>query len=91
MKNYKELERDHISPKINITSSVRGELIGKLLTSLNITSEGYLLSNPWSYSLHGGPNHCFFMGDLKKDKFSKIAGRSLSEIFLNQTKRNLLI
>lgn len=90
VRNYKELEIKYGFPRVKLTSSVRGELIGKILTSLNITPEGDLISNPWSYSLNGKSNPSFFMGDLKKDAFSKIAGSSLYEIFLNQIKRNLL-
>jgi len=52
---YRKLENRYILPKVKITPSVRGELLGKVLTSLNITNQGLLLSNPWVYNLGGEP------------------------------------
>ncbi len=89
IKSYKKLESIYRKPKIRLTPSLRGEFIEKTITSLNITNEGLLLSNPWSYDKKGKPLQKYILGDLTKSKLSEITGAKAYEIFFTQLKRNI--
>jgi MoaA/NifB/PqqE/SkfB family radical SAM enzyme len=86
---YRQLEKEYGTPKIRITPSVKGKFLGKVLTSLNISNNGLLLSNPWSYTAGGAPEDYAVLGDLTNEKFSNIAGRNVYQRFLIQLRRNL--
>lgn len=90
LKIYKNLEINYGSPKIKINPSIKGELIGKIFTSLNITNQGLLLSNPWSYDSKGKPEKYCILGNLTKDKLSKLAGANIYQRFFTQLKKNIL-
>ncbi|MDP1729433.1 MAG: radical SAM protein [archaeon] len=90
IREYKRFEKEYKTPIIKISPSLRGNLIGKIFTSLNITSQGLILTNPWAYDLLGEPKPNFILGDIKLEKLSKIAGRSTYQRFLTQLKRNIL-
>lgn len=90
LKIYRNLETKYKNPKIKIIPSIKGELIGKIFTSLNITNQGLLLSNPWSYNSKGKPKEYCILGDLTKDKFSKLSGRNIYQRFFTQLRRNIL-
>ncbi len=64
LKRYKNLEAKYGSPKIKITPSIKGESVGKIFTSLNISNQGLLLSNPWSYNSKGKPEEYCVLGNL---------------------------
>lgn len=89
LRTYKKLESSYGSPRIKTTPSIKGKLIGKILTSLNITNNGLLLSNPWSYDSHGRPNEKYVLGDLTSEKLSNLAGAKVYQRFLTQLKRNI--
>lgn len=89
LKYYRCLEREYGKPKIKITPSVKGNLLGRILTSLNISNNGLLLSNPWAYSLGGAPEDYCVLGNLTKEKFSDLAGRNVYQRFFIQLGRNL--
>lgn len=86
---YRQLEKEYGIPKIKITPSVKGKFLGKVLTSLNISNNGLLLSNPWSYTSGGIPEDYAVLGDLTKEKFLNLAGRNVYQRFLIQLRRNL--
>jgi MoaA/NifB/PqqE/SkfB family radical SAM enzyme len=86
---YRNLEKEYGKPKIKITPSVKWGILGKVLTSLNVSNNGLLLSNSWSYILGGMPEDYTVLGDLTKEKFSKLVGRNVYQRFLIQLKRNL--
>jgi MoaA/NifB/PqqE/SkfB family radical SAM enzyme len=86
---YRQLENEYGIPQIKITPSVKGKFLGRVLTSLNISNNGLLLSNPWSYTSGGMPEEYAVLGDLTKEKFSNIAGRNVYQRFLIQLRRNL--
>ncbi|MCK5149413.1 radical SAM protein [Candidatus Pacearchaeota archaeon] len=90
LKIYKNLEFNHKHPKIESAPSVKGILIGRALTSLNITNQGLLLSNPWSYNLEGKPEKYCILGDLTKNKLSELAGANIYQRFFTQLRRNIL-
>jgi len=90
LKIYKNLETKYEKPKIKITPSIKGELVGKIFTSLNISNQGLLLSNPWSYDSKGKPQEYCIFGDLTKDKLSKLAGTNIYQRFFTQLRRNIL-
>ena len=77
-------------PKIKITPSIKGELVGKIFTSLNISNQGLLLSNPWSYGSEGEPEEYCILGDLTKNKLSELAGTNIYQRFFTQFRRNIL-
>jgi len=87
---YKNLEDRYRTPKIKTLPFVRRNLIGGIFTSLNITNQGLLLSNPWSYDSKGRPEEYCILGDLKKDKLSKLAGANVYQRFFTQLRRNIL-
>lgn len=89
IKLYRKLESIYRKPKIKLTPSLRGDFIGNVATSLNITNEGLLLSNPWSYDKKGKPLQKYILGDLTESKLSEIAGEKVYEIFFTQLRRNL--
>jgi MoaA/NifB/PqqE/SkfB family radical SAM enzyme len=86
---YRQLENEYGIPQIKITPSVKGKFLGRVLTSLNISNNGLLLSNPWSYTSGGMPEEYAVLGDLTKEKFSNITGRNVYQRFLIQLRRNL--
>lgn len=86
---YRGLESSYGSPKIKITSTIKGNLLGKVLTSLNISNNGLLLSNPWSYDSQGRPMGEYVLGDLTKEKLSDLAGAKVYQRFLTQLRRNI--
>ncbi len=90
LKIYKNLEKIYGSPKIKINPSIKGKLIGRIFTSLNITNQGLLLSNPWSYDSKGNPHEFCIFGDLTKNKFSELAGANIYQRFFTQLRRNTL-
>jgi len=90
LKNYNNLEAKYGSPKIKITPSIKGESIGKIFTSLNISNQGLPLSNPWSYGSKGKPKEYCILGDLTKDKLSEIVGTNIYQRFFTQLRRNVL-
>jgi MoaA/NifB/PqqE/SkfB family radical SAM enzyme len=90
LKIYKNLETKYEKPKIKITPSIKGELVGKIFTSLNISNQGLLLSNPWSYNSKGKPEEYCILGDLIKDRLSRIAGTNVYQRFFTQLRRNVL-
>lgn len=87
--HYRQLEKEYGTPKIRTTPSVKGKFLGKILTSLNISNNGLLLSNPWSYTSGGVPEDYAVLGDLTNEKFSNMAGRNVYQRFLIQLRRNL--
>jgi len=87
---YKSLESEYIYPKININPFVRGKVLGKIFTSLNISNQGLLLSNPWSYDITGKPKSSFILGDITKYKLSELANANIYQRFFTQLKRNML-
>ena len=86
---YRQLEKEYGMPQIKITPSVKGKFLGRILTSLNISNNGLLLSNPWSYTSGGIPEDYVVLGDLTKEKFSNLASRNIYQRFLIQLRRNL--
>ncbi len=90
LKRYKNLEAKYGSPKIKITPSIKGESVGKIFNSLNISNQGLLLSNPWSYNPKGEPEEYCILGNLIKDRLSRIAGANVYQRFFTQLRRNVL-
>ncbi len=89
VKFYRRLESFYDFPKIKITPAIKGRLFGKVLTSLNITNNGLLLSNPWSYNSQGRPRKEYVLGDLTQEKLSDLAGAKVYQRFLTQLRRNI--
>jgi len=87
---YKKLKLKYGSPKLLLTPFIRGNFIGNMFTSLNITNQGLLVSTPWAYDVEGKPLERYILGDLKREKMSKIAGRNIYERFFTQLNRNLI-
>lgn len=86
---YRQLEKEYGGPRIRVAPSIRGDFLRKVLTSLNISNEGLLLSNPWSYAQGGMPENRYILGDLTQERFSGLAGRNIYRRFLIQLRRNL--
>jgi MoaA/NifB/PqqE/SkfB family radical SAM enzyme len=89
VRNYRRLEQIYGSPRIKITPSIKGKVVGRILTSLNISNGGLLLSSPWSYDSVGRPKERYVLGDLTKDKLSYLAGAKVYQRFLTQLRRNI--
>jgi len=89
IKNYKKLERKYGFPKIRVAPSLRGKLFGECFNSLNITSQGLLLSTPWAYKISGEPYNWAILGDLKTRKLSELTGRNVYQRFLTQLNKNI--
>jgi len=89
LRHYRCLEKEYGKPRVKVTPSVRGDFLGKVLTSLNISNNGLLLSNPWAYSLGGTPEDYCILGNLTEEKFSDLAGRNIYQRFFLQLRRNL--
>lgn len=89
IKNYRSLERKYGSPKVRIIPSLRGKIFEKFFNSLNITSQGLLLSTPWAYNIDGEPHKEVILGDLKTKKLSELSGRNVYQRFLTQLNRNI--
>ena len=89
IRSYRRLERKYGSPKVRIVPSLKGKILEKFFNSLNITSQGLLLSTPWAYNEDGEPPKEVILGDLKTEKLSELSGRNVYQIFLTQLKRNI--
>ncbi len=70
IKEYKKLEQSQ-GPKVYVQTALRN--FRKNSSHFNITSQGLLLSDPWAYDGYGKPKSESILGDLKYQKFSKIA------------------
>ena len=86
---YRELEREYGQPIIKVAPFARGNLIGNIFTSLNISSQGFLLSSPWAYEPNGEPKDYSIIGDLKTNRLSDLFGKGIVQRFVNQLKYNL--
>ena len=86
---YKRLEREKGFPKLKVVPSLRGRFFEKCFNSLNITSQGILLSTPWAYDVDGKPQDWAILGDLKKKRLSELAGRNVYQRFFTQLNRNI--
>ena len=71
IESYKLLEQPN-GPKIYIQTALKKDSINKNSNSLNITSKGLLLSDPWAYDSYGKPIKKAILGDLKYKKLSDI-------------------
>lgn len=89
VKFYKRLESLYKVPKVKITPRIKGNLVGKILTSLNISNNGLLLSNPWNYDSLGRPKEKYILGSLIKENLSDLAGAKVYQRFLTQLRRNI--
>jgi len=89
VKFYRRLEFSYTFPRIKITPAIKGNLVGKVLTSLNISNNGLLLSNPWSYDSWGRPYEKYVLGDLTKERLSNLAGAKVYQRFLTQLRKNI--
>jgi len=89
IKDYRRLEREYGSPKVKIAPSLKGKTFGKIFNSLNITSQGLLLSTPWAYGVDGRPCNWSILGDLKTKKLSKLTSGNICQRFLIQLNRNI--
>jgi len=65
-----------------------GPLAKRVISSFNIDVRGNLLSNPWSYDPSGKPYDSAVMGDLKKDKLSRLTSKTRVGAFFAQLKQN---
>lgn len=88
LRMYKDLERKYkIGPRINLQAPFLP--FGRaLFRSLNITSAGLLLSNPWAYDKSGKPLDYAILGDLKTQKLSEICGKTIVARFIKQLRAN---
>lgn len=75
IETYKFFESKYSGPKVNAQSVLKNSLRnikGVYSTSLNISSQGMLLSSPWAYDEVGNPMNKYIIGDMKYNSLSTL-------------------
>lgn len=85
---YKKLQKKYKKPVVRLVASLYGDIFGRYLAAFNISPEGLLLSNSWSYNENGDVDYNFVLGNIKRKSFNELVGKNIAKCFIKQIMRN---